>query len=341
MESKAVAAIKNSVEILISALVVGTLLWIAFYVQPKVETERVLPSPFGYRNYYFGVVAPAADGNVIWAVGYDGRIIRSDDGGSTWRIQNTPTTSHLQDIAAWDPQSALVVGDKGTVLITADAGESWSQVDIVTRQFGDQLLQAYVSPNSDKAWITGTFGTVLFSDDRGRNWHKTYRDEDIAWNDITMDPRGRLWLAGEFGRLSRSADDGRTWQEVDVGTGMSLMAVTFADRDHGVAVGLSGTIVATSNGGRDWELEDSGTDAHLFDVIWDGASYIAVGDGGTIVEGAPDASSWEPRQLSPNEFGWYTKIVDTRAGYYVTGSSIGIFRDGRWRPFTEHSASGT
>jgi photosystem II stability/assembly factor-like uncharacterized protein len=326
--------ISNSLEILFSLFIVGGLLFIAFYVKPTATVAKFEPTLFGFRDNYYSIASPLADGRVIWAVGNKGKIIRSDDAGITWRIQESPTTSHLQGIATWDEKTAIVAGDLASVLITDNAGESWTKVDIPTYQFGDQLLQLYIDHNKQEAWISGTMGSVYKSADRGKTWQLTHDEEDVAWNDIEVDRRGQVWVAGEFGRLQRSADDGQTWEEVEVpASGSSLMAITFADEDHGVAVGLSGIVVRTENGGDSWSVVEDVTDAHLFDINWDGQQYVAVGNNGILAYGSLEGSEWQIKKIHPDNSGWYTNIIPVGKSYFIAGVNMGVLNGTDWKVF--------
>jgi len=328
-------------EILLSAGVVGALLFLAFYYHPTVRIDPVKPSPFGYRNAFYGVSLPGADGGadpIVWAAGTQGRVVRSEDGGRTWAIQETPTTYHLQDISAWDAQAALVAGDHGTILRTEDGGRTWQQVQVELHEWSRQLLQVYAEPGTGRAWITGGYGAVLRSDDRGRTWRRVHAEEDVAWNDIVRAPDGTVWIVGEFGRVKRSIDDGASWEEVAADGGISLMALAFADAEHGLAVGLSGTVLRTLDGGASWDLVESGLSEHLFDVIWDGERYLAVGDHGRYASAGLRGEDWEESILARNYFNWHTKIAAAGArGYYLAGADLGRLDGGAWRTFEQTS----
>lgn len=325
-------------EILASLLVVGSLLWVAFYVKPHTRVASVEIALFGYRNNFYGVDVPDPQGDVVWAVGTGGRIIRSEDAGTTWTLQDTPTQNNLQDIASWDDQAALVVGDEGTVLVTEDGGETWKQTEVPTRQFGEQLLQARVERGTDRGWITGTYGTVFRTLDRGVVWEMIHPELDVAWNDAAIAPDGTLWVVGEFGRVRRTRDGGDTWEDVDVGTDISLMSIAFADADHAVAVGLSGTVVRTTDGGETWTLVPTGHETHLFDVIWTGDHYAAVGNAGTAGTASREGDDWTFSRLAENNFSWYTgSAAAGPSTLYIGGANLGVLQDGAWRQFQEQN----
>jgi len=327
--------IENTLEILVSLFIVGGLLYVAFYVKPTVTIPAYTPTLFGYRDHYYGVAAPDSDQQVIWAVGNDGRVIRSDDAGKDWRIQNTPTKHDLQAIAAWDSDSAVVVGDLATVLTTDDAGESWNVVPIEIYEFGDQLLQVYIDSATGQAWLSGTMGTVMKSDDRGKTWSMVHPQEDLAWNGITVAPDGDVWVVGEFGRMQRSPDHGASWQEVEApASGSSLMSIAFSDQQHGIAVGLSGVVVCTEDGGHSWSRVENVTQAHFFDVIWDGQQFVAVGDSGILANFSAGGQVLQVGRIHPDNSLWYTQITPfSKAAYLIAGANLGLHRGENWNVY--------
>ncbi|MCS4505514.1 YCF48-related protein [Arhodomonas aquaeolei] len=332
--------IAHALEIALSALILAGLFYVAFFVKPSVEVPDVRRSAIEPRDNFYGVASPGDDGAVVWAAGRAGKIIRSDDGGEHWRAQETPVFHHIQDIAAWDADTAVAAGDQGTVLITQDGGGHWRSVDAPTRpRGGSQFLRVRIDTQG-RAWITGTMGVLLVSGDNGRSWRLTHPKQDIGWNDVTVAPDGTVWLVGEFGTIKRSGDGGASWQAVDSPTDSSLMSVTFSDTDHAVAVGLSGTVLTTSDGGAHWQRRQAGTGAHLFDVAWDGARYLAVGNGGVLVTGSADGGSWKAGSIAPGDFGWYTEVTPVAGHTYITGQTLGTLADGRWRAFRGRPAPG-
>src|SRR5438045_1209005 len=72
----------------------------------------------------YAVSAPDAD--TIVTVGQVGRILRSTDGGATWKQQNAGTNVGLISVSFTDANTGTAVGPSGTILRTTDGGETWS-----------------------------------------------------------------------------------------------------------------------------------------------------------------------------------------------------------------------
>jgi photosystem II stability/assembly factor-like uncharacterized protein len=56
------------------------------------------------------------DGSSAWAVGAEGRVLRSLDGGQSWQVQASPTAAALRGVCLHSATSGWAVGDGGVVL---------------------------------------------------------------------------------------------------------------------------------------------------------------------------------------------------------------------------------
>lgn len=307
-------------------LIVGGLLYAGLFVKAEAVVQKVEPPAIERRDSFYGVVAP--DARVVWAVGADGKIVRSEDGGESWVRQDTAVGASLQGIAAWDADNAVAVGNGGVVLVTRDAGRVWTQAEIPGSGNPNKLFR--VRLHGDAAWAVGEFGALLRSADRGRTWSRMLPEEDRAWNDVTF-VGDRGWLVGEFGALMRTTDAGATWQTVPTTNEVSLMSVAFRDADHGVAVGLTGTLLVTADGGTSWRQLPALTREHLYTVIWDENRWLAVGDKGVMATAAADAAKWELGRVAEGDVSWRTAIARAGTRYFLAGSNLAVLDGGALR----------
>jgi photosystem II stability/assembly factor-like uncharacterized protein len=320
-------------EVVMSLLVVCGLFWVAFFVKPTVNVEKIKRFPLERRDAFYSVAALDDQGQSVCAVGSYGKIIRTDDGGVTWEIQKTSTQNHLQKVAAWNKDSLMAIGDKDTVLVTRDAGKSWTGIEVPSFSLGGQLLSSYIEAESGRAWVVGSMGVVLLSEDRGDSWSMVHPEEDVSWNDVTVAPDNTVWVVGEFGSVKYSRDNGQSWEQVAVPTESSLNAIEFSGRNHGAIVGLSGTVLVTADGGQSWHLAETGMKTHLYDLLWDGNTYHAVGDAGMILTADAQGVAWKADKLAPQNYAWYTGITRVGDSYFVSGAGVGAYTDKKWFPF--------
>lgn len=319
---------------LVPLVVVGGLLYAAFFVKAAAVVSAVRPPAIERRDSFLGVAMPSE--KVIWAAGSNGKIIRSDDGGLKWMAQPAPTPENLQGIAAWNGEQAVAVGGGGVVLRTADAGKTWSEIKVPKSEVANKLFNVRAFAGGI-AWAVGEMGAVLKSADFGQTWERALPEKDQAWNDVSFVDKHGI-LVGEFGQTMTTDDGGTTWQAVKSGVASSLMSVHLRDAANGVAVGLSGVILITRDGGREWTAIERQTREHLNSVSWDGERWVAVGDKGVIVTSDAGGTVWKAARVSEGNLGWNTQILPVRSGdrvsaYLLAGASLARLADGRLSVF--------
>jgi len=122
-------------------------------------TWRELPSP--YEGSFFGV-KPLA-GNVVLAYGLRGNLFRSADAGATWRRVQTGTQAMLTGAATLPdgalPGATVVIGLSGVVLVSHDAGNSFS----LMQQEDRKGLAAALAVGCDALLVVGEGGARLLN----------------------------------------------------------------------------------------------------------------------------------------------------------------------------------
>jgi photosystem II stability/assembly factor-like uncharacterized protein len=117
----------------------------------------------------FGVVAPPPSLYGVffvspqhgWAVGQEGTIVSTHDGGRQWEFQPSGTQEALYDVGVAG-DAGWVVGDKGSVLISTDNGGRWEKKELGLEYRLSWLRRLAVVPG-DHAFLVGADGLVLAS----------------------------------------------------------------------------------------------------------------------------------------------------------------------------------
>eukprot|EP00854_Cymbomonas_tetramitiformis_P010336 gene10336-12222_t len=105
------------------------------------------------------------------AVGYNGTVLRTDDGGVNWRDLAKPTTHNLHGLAFPSADDGWVVGEHGTIFRTLDGGQNWT-LQLSDIRFTGALLavdMATLPGGFFYGWAAGTGGVVLHTLD-GSTW---------------------------------------------------------------------------------------------------------------------------------------------------------------------------
>lgn len=313
-------------------LIIGGLITSAFLFELKPVVTAVPEPPLTSSDLFWGAAQPAPE--VIWMVGANGKIVRSDDAGATWRKQSSGTHAGLQAIAAWSPRRAVAAGGGGRVVVTADGGATWAPLAVPARS-GLQFLAAAIDP-AGRLWLLGERGTALVSDNGGAEFADRSDPRDVAWNAVAFSNRDQGWMVGEFGEIRRTSDGGATWQAVG-SLPRSLMSTAACGDGGGVAVGLDGLIAISGDHGATWTVLPPPTSEHLLAVACGDGWWAAVGDRGIALTGplSPDPAR-PPRPLDAAEASaaWHTAILGDPQRWLVAGAGAGTIAHGRFKPFS-------
>jgi photosystem II stability/assembly factor-like uncharacterized protein len=110
-----------------------------------------------------GIAAVRGTDSALVAVGQNGTILRTDDGGRSWRQLLSGTGTSLHSIAFSTRLSGWAVGDDGTILHTADGGANWRSQTIGT----GARLQRVIFISEEQGWVVGADGLILATRDGG------------------------------------------------------------------------------------------------------------------------------------------------------------------------------
>ena len=180
--------------------------------------------------------------------------------------------SPLLDVARAG-ERLVAVGQRGHILYSDDAGQSWQQAAVPV----SADLNAVHFPTAEQGWAVGNDGVILHSNDAGQTWSKQLDGRAI----------GAL-LVEHYGALASAEPANEHWplfaaegqRLVEEGADKPFLDVWFADAQRGYAVGVFNLILATADGGQSWTPLQDRTDnpqgLHLNAIgAVDGVPYIA------------------------------------------------------------------
>ncbi len=213
----------------------------------------------------------AADVDHVWAVGNDGTIIHSEEGGrptsgggrreSTWLDQSSGVTLHLTDVVVSDTENVWAVGNGGTIIATSDGGATWHSQSSGTSE--DLHSVAFADVNNGLA--AGANGVILRTSDGGETWSAVGSGTSERLRSVAF--AGTKAIAvGDGGTVTRSEDAGISWRMQEVSYVLdgdapgepvelreTLRGVGFIDEQRGFVYGNNGLILETPDGGESWE----------------------------------------------------------------------------------------
>jgi photosystem II stability/assembly factor-like uncharacterized protein len=137
-----------------------------------------------------------ADAQRGWAVGEQGTVLVSTDGGFSWHRQISGTQGYLLSVYFADAQRGWIVGYPGTILATTDGGSSWHPQISGTQEY---LLSVYFA-DGQRGWTAGNQGTILATTDGGSSWHLQTSATELRSLYFSDTQRG--WAVGRQGILT-------------------------------------------------------------------------------------------------------------------------------------------
>jgi len=171
----------------------------------------------------------------------DSLIMRTADGGETWRRVSVPARVELFHLDFNGSDRAWVVGDEGLILASTDSGATWK-----VQTSGTKMPLYNVDFRDDEeGYAVGKAGTILRTENGGARWEKVnsaYRETLMRVN-FADDKNG--WIVGYGGAVLRSSDKGRTWVRQSSGTATNLYGL-FISKKYGWAVGAGGILLTYS-----------------------------------------------------------------------------------------------
>lgn len=102
-----------------------------------------------------------------WAIGLDGIIIATDNGGAHWSQLKSGVNLNLYSLAVKD-DAAWVVGDRGGYIVAENYGATWKPKDesIKTKFW----LRDIAFADKQHGWAVGSKGTIARTVDAGKTW---------------------------------------------------------------------------------------------------------------------------------------------------------------------------
>jgi photosystem II stability/assembly factor-like uncharacterized protein len=177
-----------------------------------------------------------------WVVGTDGRILHSEDGGRSWRQQESGLQDDLVHLRFVNDKRGWAVGAKGVILFTDDGGRTWERQSSGTSNH----LYHIEARGKDNAWVVGDKGTVLRTTNAGVSWERVAADTTQNLLNIAFLNDKQGWIIGWNGTILRSSDGGKSWVEQESGTRTHLYGISASKREVWV-VGAEGLVLKYSD----------------------------------------------------------------------------------------------
>lgn len=241
-----------------------------------------------------------ADEKNGWAVGTEGVVYGSTDGGRTWAPE---PLSSWQVRYTREPLKLKAQGDQDVApMINASVASMFSVGDKAGWAAGDV-------PTGEGLNVRGF---ALGSKDAGQSWSELVDGSGggapYSVNDLWFTSETDGWAAAgtledhQEDVLLRTTDGGRTWERRPTGTAQYLRAIQFVGKDLGWLVGITSVnddeergpskILTTTDGGATWTVQFNAPRS-FYDVCFvDARDGWVVGDRASVYQTVDGGKRW-------------------------------------------------
>ena len=209
----------------------------------------------------------------------------------------------------------VAVGERGTVLLSGDAGAHWRQAPVPVQV----TLTSVRFIDERTGWAAGHLGVILRSDDGGQTWAKQLDGVQAAQavaNTVAQGDAPAQRAAQHF---------------AEEGPDKPFFDIDFSDAQHGFAVGAYNLAFATTDGGKTWTPAlgrlPNPKSLHLYGVrhskLEKGKVFV-VGEQGLLLKSADGGASFSAL-ASPYKgslFGLLAARSGTLIAYGLRGNAL-------------------
>jgi len=318
-----------------------------------------VPSAMASKSLIFAV---RKFGGRYFAVGQQGHILYSDDGGDSWTQAEVPVRSTLLDIHFPTPEQGWAVGHEGVILHSADSGKTWvkqydgirygkeglafyenlvkenpdnedypyfiEEMEFAIAQGADKPLFKVFFQSAEYGHVVGAYGMALVTRDGGKSWeHVMHFIENDSFYHIfdfaSLPETGKFFLSGEAGLLIESESNIQSAKQVYSVPWEGSFFTSSAASDAVVMGGLRGRMYRTADVGQTWIVVEKPPTSSLVDSTrLANGNLVFVGIAGEILLSTDDGFSFS--KLAITNGGRIYTVAEGPEGTLLVGGPSGI-----------------
>jgi photosystem II stability/assembly factor-like uncharacterized protein len=279
-----------------------------------------LPAPYQLHGIFY------VDSLYGWAVGEFGTIIKTTDGGESWKLQSSPVRSTLRKIYFADRNRGIIAGgdvggpDFPAVLCTKNGGETWidNNPNTTTSEGFNDLH--FISENL--GYIVGFTGAYKTTD-MGQSWE--FKGGPGWATTVFFVDEINGWIGTPVGNIFKTSDGGESWEQISNIHWTWNKDIKFFNSQIGWVVGEGlysdyASIHKTTDGGFTWITQDSIWNRGYNEIeIFDSLNAIVVGKPGIVLYTDDGGINWYSE--GTNDLGDYFDISMQGSRKWIVGGS--------------------
>jgi photosystem II stability/assembly factor-like uncharacterized protein len=207
----------------------------------------------------------------------------------------------------------VAAGERGTVLLSDDAGKTWRQVTTPVQV----SLVAIQFVNANTGWVVGNLGVVLHTTDGGETWSKQFDG---------------IQAADMVAKAASTPEEHTAAQRlISDGPDKPFLNLYFEDELNGYIIGAYNLIFKTSDGGKSWQTWQKHVTnpkgLHLYGLRPAGGSLFLVGEQGILFRSTDHGETFKPI-ASPYKGSFFGLVVSKSGQFVIYGLRGNAFWSG-------------
>ena len=295
------------------------------------KESTTIPSPYN-SNYWLDVYFLPSDNNYGWVCGFNGMIIRTTDGGSTWNGSIAPGAFHLESVYFPTKLIGYTSGVEG-IFKSTDGGATW--VDITPDPLNNEYWGCYFCDvNNGMVVGGGCVSNQKFwkTTDGGTSWTLfTGTEPNSGLTDVYISSPTGFGYAASSGVLWQTSDGGATWSvKSHSGTNVWQEELTFfnnsflfpyAGTDCSGNSAIDGGMRFTTNGGLSWNNFNTGTSMFGAFILGDKEGW-ACGNNKLVMYTSDGGINWLNKSCGLREGDYDDIWFNNRNDGWVVGDGV-------------------
>lgn len=258
------------------------------------------------------------------AVGNNGTICKTSDGGANWVLQLSGTTNDIRSVYYTDILTGFAV-THNELLKTTDGGSNWFIQDTMVNGFLSPIFFVGV----DTGYVVGN-GRMLKTVDNGANWTKLNFASNFSVRSLWATDSKTLYLGGSSLFATKSMNGGLSWTTLAFGSYGNIESIFFTNQNTGYFIGGSfaqghnlSVFWKTTNGGASWSYPLNQIGKWLMSISFtDSVNGYMTAQDGSILKTIDAGNNWAAQNSNVTSSLNSIFFPDSLTGYTVGDSGI-------------------
>lgn len=275
----------------------------------------------GQQATLSGIYYVAAQKKLL-AIGENGVLLVSDDGGNQWQTIALQTEATLTGLVSINPQTIIITCADGSILRSEKTVTEWELIATSSAAFPTGLIY---DPLHNTTIVLTADGEILISDDGGKLWAPVANIHEYL-TDVTLIDAGKKLLASSAnGSLLQSDNGGRTWVNLPAVTSASIDGILTLNDERVVAYGEGGLLIQSNDAGNNWTLLNTPVNDFVHQLLKvDTNNWLAVGAKGLLLNSNNHGQNWQAIASIQQKTDYLLSIIrDQKSGALITAGPPG------------------